>query len=149
MERQQSGGAALPKESDTHCVAVDGQILDGEGTLGQETCHLWLQGARSCGVGGGDLCVARFGDAGDQLSALQVHESDASRPCKNGGEWTSETVLESAAPRALADSACFSGGGCEESGVAAGVLRDETNHAQSLAAIFGRFLEKRVLRRTV
>ena len=29
-----------------------GQILDGEGTLGQETCHLWLQGARRCRVGG-------------------------------------------------------------------------------------------------
>ena len=25
------------------------------------------------------------------FNALQVHESDASRPCKNGGEWTSET----------------------------------------------------------
>ena len=35
---------------------------------------------------------------------------------KKGGEWTSETVVESAAPRALADSACFSGGACGESG---------------------------------
>ena len=35
VEWQQSGGAALPKESDTHCVAFNGQILDGEGTLGQ------------------------------------------------------------------------------------------------------------------
>ena len=32
----------------------------------------------------------------------------------------SETVVESTAPRALADSDCFSGGGCEESGVAVG-----------------------------
>ena len=44
VERQQT-------ESDAHCVAFNGQVLDGEGTLGQETCHLWLQGARSCGVG--------------------------------------------------------------------------------------------------
>ena len=51
VERKQSGGAALPKESDTHRVALNGQILDGEGTLGQETCHLRLQGARSRRVG--------------------------------------------------------------------------------------------------
>ena len=66
------------KEGDTHSVAVHGQILDGEGPLGQETHHLRLQGARSCGGGGGDLCVARFGDAGDQFSAVWVHESDGS-----------------------------------------------------------------------
>ena len=64
--------------------------------------------------------MARFGDAAHEFNALQVHASDASRPCKNGGEWKSETVVESAAPRALADSDCFSGGGCEESGVAVG-----------------------------
>ena len=63
--------------------ALSGQILDGEGTLGQETYHLWLQGAQSCRVGGGDLSVARVGDAGDQLNAVQVYEGDASRPCKN------------------------------------------------------------------
>ena len=44
----------------------------------------------------------------------------AARPCKNGREWTSETVVESAATRALADSACFCGGGGEESWMAAG-----------------------------
>ena len=49
VERQQSGGAAPPKESVAHCVA-------------------------------------RFGDAEDQLNALQEHEGDASRPCKNCGE---------------------------------------------------------------
>ena len=58
VERQQPGGAALPKESDTHCVPLCGQILDGEGALGQETCDLWLHGARSCRVGGRDVCVA-------------------------------------------------------------------------------------------
>ena len=84
MERQQSRKTALPKENDTHCVAFNGQILDGEGTLGPETCHLRLQGARSCRVGDGDLCVARVGDAGDQLNAVQIYEGDVSRLCKNG-----------------------------------------------------------------
>ena len=64
VEWEPSSGTALPKESDTHSVAVHGQILDGEERLGHETQHLRLQGARRCGGGGGDLCVARFGDAG-------------------------------------------------------------------------------------
>ena len=55
--------------------------------------------------------MARVGDAGDQLNAVQEYEGDAPRPCKNGREWTSETVVESAAPRALAGTACFCGGG--------------------------------------
>ena len=46
--------------------------------------------------------MARVGDAGDQLNAVQVQEGDAPRPCTNGREWTSKTVVESAAPRALA-----------------------------------------------
>ena len=85
--------------------------------------------------------MARVGDAGDQLFAVQVYEGDAPRPCKNGREWTSETVVESAAPRALADSACFCGG-VRRVGWLQAVLRDETNHAQPLAVILGRFLEK-------
>ena len=44
------------------------------GPLGQETHHLWLQSSWSCGVSSGDLCVARFGDEGDQLIAMQTHE---------------------------------------------------------------------------
>ena len=55
-----------------------------------------------------------------EINAVQVHEGDATRPCKNGREWTSGTVVESAATRALADSACFCGGGGEKSWMAAG-----------------------------
>ena len=44
-------------------MAVYGQILDGEGTLGHETHHFGLQGPRSCGCGGGNLRVARLGGA--------------------------------------------------------------------------------------
>ena len=47
--------------------------------------------------------MAPVGDARDQLNAVQVHEGDAARPCKNGREWRSETVVESAATRALAE----------------------------------------------
>ena len=64
--------------------------------------------------------MARVGDAGDQLNAVQVYHGDAPRPCKNCREWTSETVVESAAARALADSDCFCGGGGEKSWMAAG-----------------------------
>ena len=125
VEWQQSGGTAVPKESDTHSVAVHGQILDGEEPLAQEMHHLWLQGARSCSVGRRDLCVARFGDAGDQCSAVSVHESDAPKPCKNGGERASAAVVESAAPPALADSSCI-GVAVRRVGWLQAMLRDES-----------------------
>ena len=67
VEWQQSGGTALLKEGGSHCMAVYGQILDGEGTLGQETHHFGLQGplANSTCIGGSgseEICMAP-GDA--------------------------------------------------------------------------------------
>ena len=59
-------------------------------------------------------------------------------------EWTSETVVESAATRPLADPACFSQGGCvRRVGWLQAVRRDETNHAQPLAAIFETIIGER------
>ena len=128
VERQQSGGTALPKEGGSHCMAVYGQILDGEGTLGHETHHFGLQGPRSCGCSGGNLRVARLGDAGDQFSAVQLHESNALRTCQDGGKWASSAVAQSASTRALANSTCIGGSGAEEVWMAPGDAagRDES-----------------------
>ena len=72
---------------DTYGVALHGQILDSEGPLGQETRCLRLQSSWGCGVSSGDLCVARFGDEGDQLIAVQNTErcfADVLRQWKMG-----------------------------------------------------------------
>ena len=64
--------------------------------------------------------MARFGDEGDQLIAVQIHESDASRTCEDSGRWESEVVAESTFTRTLEDSAVFGGSGCEENWMAEG-----------------------------
>ena len=81
--------------------------------------------------------------AGDQLNAVQVREGDATRPCKNGREWTSETVSNQRLhehwriPHVSVEVAVRRGGWLQA------MLRDETNHAQLLAAIFWTILGER------
>ena len=120
-------------------MAVHGQILDGEGPLGQETHHLQLQGARS-GGGGGDPYVARFEDARDQFGAVQVHES--AKTVENGRvrQWSNQRLHEHwPIPPVSVEVAVRRVGWLQA------MLRDEKNHAQPPAAIFCRFLGKAVL----
>ena len=145
VEWQQSGGTALPKEGGSHCMAVYGQILDGEGTLGHETHHFWLQGPRSCGCGGGNLRVARLGDAGDLFSAVQLHESNAPRTCQDGRKWASSAVANQRLHEHWRIPPVSVEVAVRRFVWLQAMLRDETNHAQPLAAIFGRFLGKDVL----
>ena len=64
--------------------------------------------------------MARFGDEGGQLIAVQIHESDASCTCEDCGRWDSEAVVESTFTRTLEDSAVFGGSGSEENWMAEG-----------------------------
>ena len=64
--------------------------------------------------------VARFGDERDQLIAVQIHESNASRTCEDSGGWESEAVVESTFTRTLEDSTFFGGSGSEENWMAEG-----------------------------
>ena len=57
--------------------------------------------------------MARFGDEGDQLIAVQIHESDASRTCEDSGRWEGEAVVELTFTRTLEDSAVFGGSGLD------------------------------------
>ena len=131
----------LCRESDAHCVAVNGQILDGERTLGQETCLLWLQRARSCCVGGGDLCAARVGDAGDELNAVQVYEGvGRAETLENGRvrQWSNQRLHEHwRLPLVSVEVALRRVGWLQT------MLRDETNHAQPLAEIYWTILGER------
>ena len=75
---------------------------------------------------------------------MQIHESDASRTCEDSGRRESEAVVESTFTQTLEDSAVFGGSGSEENWMAEGDAA-EANHAQALAAVFGRFLGRDVL----
>ena len=89
--------------------------------------------------------MARFGDEGDQLIAVQIHESDASRTCEDSGRWESEAVVESTFTRNWRIPPFSVEVAVRRIGWLKAMLRDEANHAQALAAVFGRFLGRDVL----
>ena len=64
--------------------------------------------------------MAPFGDEGDQLIAVQIHESDASRTCEDSGRCESDAIVKSTFTRTLEDSALFGGSGSEEKWMAEG-----------------------------
>ena len=95
--------------------SLHGQILDSEGHWAKKRIFF------GCKVLGAAVSAAeRFGVQGDQLIAVQIHESDASRTCEDSGRWESEAVVESTFTRTLEDSAVFGGSGSEENWMAEG-----------------------------
>ena len=116
-------------------MALNGQILDGEGTLGQESCHLSLQGARSCRVEMQEInsLLCKY---------MRVMPRGRAKTVENGRvtQWSIQRLHEHWRIPPVSVEVVV-----RRVGWLQAMLRDETNHAQPLASIFGRFLGKEVL----